>query len=171
MHVVGVSADDASPGKLFSPWVGYQGLLLSGKDERQPSLVLTVRQVECLEESLWDEDLGLVDRYASESFLFCLFSRSWISDIRKVHGFMVDVVVEGGSAVGFLECGARDHKTALQTQALGSSMPLVAPVNGVRQVPWRLQFVRISEEVGLPFHSRDPGPLLPAPAQAGGWTS
>ena len=133
VHVVGVSADDSSPGKLFSPWaLGYQGLLLSGKDERQPSLVLAVRQVECLEESLWDEGLGLV---ASGAFLFCLFSRSRISDIRKVRGFVVDVVVEGGSAVGFLECGARDHKTALQTQTVGVSMPLVAPVNGVRQVP------------------------------------
>ena len=117
VHVVGVSADDSGSGKLFSPWaLGFQGLLLAGKDERCPSLVLTVRQVEVLEESLWDEELGLVDRYASGVFLFCLFSRSRISDIRKVHGFIIDVVMEGGTAVGFLECATRNHKTALQAQ-------------------------------------------------------
>ena len=172
VHVVGVSADDSSAGQLFSPWaLGYQGLLTSEKGERHPALVLTVRQVEHLEESLWDEGLGLVDRYASGVFLFCLFSRSRISDIRKVHGFIVDVVIEGGSAVGFLECGTRNHKTALQTQAVGVPMPLVAPINGVRQIPWGLQFLTVSEEVGLPFRTREKGPLLPAPAQAGGWTS
>ena len=172
VHVVGMSADASSSGQLFSPWaLGYQGLLTVNKDERQPSLVLTVRQVECLEESLWDEGLGLVDRYASGAFLFCLFSRSRISDVRKVHGFVVDVVVEGDSARGFLECGTRSHKTALQTKAVGVSMPLVAPINGVRSVPWGLQFLKISDEVGLPFRTRERGPLLPAPAQAGGWTS
>ena len=107
VYVVGVSADDSNSGKLFrSRGLGFQGLLLSRKDERRPSLVLTVRQVECLEESLWDEGLGLVDRCASGAFLFCLYSRSRISDVRKVRGFIVDVVVDGGSAVGFLECGA-----------------------------------------------------------------
>ena len=158
VYVVGVSADDSGSGKLFSPWaLGFQGLLLAGKDERCPSLVLTVRQVEVLEESLWDEELGLVDRYASGVFLFCLFSRSRISDIRKVHGFIIDVVTEGGVAVGFLECATRTHKTALQAQTVGVSMPLVAPVNGVRSVPWGLQFIKIAEEVGLPFSSRDKG--------------
>ena len=121
VHVVGLSADDSNAGKLFSPWaLGFQGMLTAGKDERSPSLVLTVKQVECLEESLWDESLGLVDRYASGVFLFCLYSRSRIS--------------------------------------------------GIRQVPWGLQFVKLSEQVGLPFSSRDKGPLLPAPAQVGGWS-
>ena len=49
-------------------------------------------------------------------------------------------------------------------------MPLVAPVTGVKQVPWGLLFVLLSEQVGLPFNSRDKGPLLPAPAQVGGWS-
>ena len=120
VYVVGLSADDSNSGKLFSLWaIGFQGLLTAGKDERSPSLVLTVKQVECLEDSLWDEGLGLVDRYAAGVFLFCLYSRSRISDIRKVHGFMIDVVMEGGSAVGFLECGTRNHKTALQAQTVG----------------------------------------------------
>ena len=172
VHVVGVSTDDSGASQLISPWArGYQGLLTSEKGERHPALVLTVRQVAHLEESLWDEGLGLVDRCASGAFLFCLFSRSRISDIRKVHGFIVDVVVEGGAAAGFLECGTRDHKTALQAKTVGMSMPLVAPVNGVRQVPWGLQFLKVSEEVGLPFRTREKGPLLPAPAQTGGWSS
>ena len=175
VHVVGLSADDASSGKLFSPWaLGFQGMLMAGKDERSPSLVLTVKQVECLEDSLRDESLGLVDRYAAGVFLFCLYSRSRISDIRKVHGFLIDVVTDGGSAVGFLECGTRNHKTALQAQTVGVSMPLVAPITGVKQVPWGLQFVKLSEQVDLPFSCRDKGPLLPAPAQvssaeAGRW--
>ena len=96
VRVVGVSTDDSGASQLISPWArGYQGLLTAEKGERHPALVLTVRQVAHLEESLWDEGLGLVDRYASGAFLFCLFSRSRVSDIRKVHGFIVDVVVEG----------------------------------------------------------------------------
>ena len=171
VHVVGVSTEDSGAGQLISPWArGYQGLLNSEKGERHPALVLTVRQVAFLEESLWDEGLGLVDRYASGVFLFCIFSRSRISDIRKVHGFIVDVAVEGSVAAGFLECGTRNHKTALQTKAVGMAMPLVAPVNGVRQVPWGLQFLKVAEEAGLPFGTREKGPLLPAPAQTGGWS-
>ena len=80
VHVVGLSAADDS-NKLFSPWAtGFQGLLQASKAERSPSLVLTVLQVLFLEETLWDESLELIDRYAAGVFLFCLFSRTRISD-------------------------------------------------------------------------------------------
>ncbi|CAE7361739.1 unnamed protein product, partial [Symbiodinium sp. CCMP2456] len=53
----------------------------------------------------------------------------------------------------------------------GVSMPLVAPVNGVLESAWGPKFIALAEEVGLPLDGTRNGPLLPAPLEAGGWSS
>ena len=169
VHVVGVSSDN-DPRRLFSLWaLGYLGLLQSKRPDRVQSTVLTVEQVCQLEHALNDPKLGVIDRYGAGAFLFCLYSRSRVSDVRQIHKCLVDVVQDGSQVRGFLECGTRHHKTARQSQAHGVSMPLVAPVNGVTSTSWGVQFVQLAKDAGLPFEGTRSGPLLPAPASHGGW--
>ena len=112
IHVVGIGCD-GDPGKIFSPWaVGFRGFMQSKKPERVAAKVLSVEQVSCLEGLLDDMELDVKDRYACGAFLFCIYSRSRISDVKCVHSFVIDTVVSGTSVQGFLECGTRSHKTA-----------------------------------------------------------
>ncbi|CAE7812845.1 unnamed protein product [Symbiodinium sp. CCMP2592] len=170
IHVVGIScAGEAS--KLFNPWsVGLRGLMQSQKPERVSALGLTVDQVAFLEFCLDDAELDLQDRYASGAFLFCTFSRSRISDVKKVRNFIIDTVVAGSDVQGYLECATRAHKTSNQAAVQGVSMPLVAPICGVRHEPWGPKFVAVAEAAGLPLSPDKNGPLLPAPLEAGGWS-
>ena len=171
IHVVGISCDgDAS--RVFSPWsLGLKGLLQSQRPERVPAKVLTVEQVAYLESLLDDTELDVIDRFACGVFLFCIYSRSRISDVKRVHSFVIDVVESGSSVIGFIECGTRTHKTSKQAAVQGVSMPLVAPVNGVLESAWGPKFIALADEVGLPLDGARSGPLLPAPLEAGGWSS
>ncbi|CAE7296178.1 car, partial [Symbiodinium sp. CCMP2592] len=169
IHVVGIGCA-GDPSKLFSPWsVGLRGLMQTQKPERVPALVLTVEQVDYLECCLDDTELDIQDRYACGAFLFCAYSRSRISDIKRVLHFFIDTVMEGTEIYGYLECATRDHKTSHQASVQGMSMPLVAPVCGVRSEPWGPKFVAIAASAGLPLDSDKDGPLLPAPLEGGGW--
>ena len=135
IHVVGISCQ-GEPSKIFSPWsIGFRGLMQCKKRERVPAKVLQVDQVKHLESLLDEPDVDIKDRYACGAFLFCIFSRSRISDIRDVFGFLVDTVEVGGELKGFIECRTRSHKTAKQASVQGVAMPLVAPVNGVSADP------------------------------------
>ena len=169
IHVVGIGCD-GDPGKIFSPWaVGFRGFMQSKKPERVAAKVLSVEQVSCLEGLLDDLELDVKDRYACGAFLFCIYSRSRISDVKCVHSFVIDTVVSGSSVQGFLECGTRSHKTARQAAVQGVSMPLIAPVNGVTENAWGPRFVAVALTAGLPLTSERQGPLLPAPRDAGDW--
>ena len=141
----------------------------SKKPERVAAKVLSVEQVSCLEGLLDDMELDVKDRYACGAFLFCIYSRSRISDVKCVHSFVIDAVVSGSSVQGFLECGTRSHKTARQAAVQGVSMPLVAPVNGVTENAWGPRFVAVALAAGLPLNNERQGPLLPAPRDAGVW--
>ncbi|CAE7368600.1 unnamed protein product [Symbiodinium natans] len=170
VHVVGVSHVEESH-HLFSPWSkGYQGLLQSRKPERVKAAVLKVEQVFFLENFLRDDKMDIQDRYADGCFLFCLYSRSRISDIRQVHSLVWDVVGTGDQITGFIECATRCHKTAKQAAVQGVSMPLVAPINGIADFSWGLVFKEVAESAGLPLDAGRKGPLLPAPDECGGWT-
>ena len=171
IHVVGISCQ-GEPSKIFSPWsIGFRGLMQCKKRERVPAKVLQVDQVKHIESLLDEPDVDIKDRYACGAFLFCIFSRSRISDIRDVFGFLVDTVEVGGELKGFIECRARSHKTAKQASVQGVAMPLVAPVNGVSALPWGPKFVRVAETAGLPLTSCRRGPLLPMPLEHEGWGS
>ncbi|CAE7324463.1 unnamed protein product [Symbiodinium sp. CCMP2592] len=172
IHVVGIScAGEAS--KLFSPWsIGLRGLMQSQKPERVSALGLTVDQVAFLEFCLDDAELDLQDRYASGAFLFCTFSRSRISDVKKVRNFIIDTVVAGSDVQGYLECATRAHKTSNQAAVQGVSMPLVAPICGVRHEPWGPKFVAVAEAAGLPLSpdmDRGWSERAVTTDEAGGW--
>ena len=123
----------------------------------------TIIEVESLERMLNDEKEELADRYAAGSFLFCLYSRSRLSDLRKVRGFMKDVSESNGAIYGYIECRTRSHKTSRLVAHQGLAMPLIAPVWGLL-APWGLNFLRVAAVANRTLENLFDEPMLPAPA-------
>ena len=92
---------------------------------------MTVREVEALESVLADETESLVDRFASGVFLYCLYSRSRWSDLKRVRSCVIDATDLNGTISGYLQFKTRRHKTARLVARQGIFMPLVAPVRGL----------------------------------------
>ena len=182
VHVVGLPINrpananpfqrGAAANQILSPWArGAVALEMQKKAERVQSAVLSADAVVFLENFLADTGQDPVDRYAAGSLLFAVFSRSRISDLRKVRDWHLDFSCIKSHGQGFLECSTRSHKTARDVAASGLAMPLVAPALGLRGVSWAVVFTEVASSVGLGFEDRGEGPLLPAPDQGGGWLS
>ncbi|CAE7674226.1 unnamed protein product [Symbiodinium sp. CCMP2592] len=143
VHVLGVHADLDI---LKHPVI--QGLLRgsrsTGKEIKQ-SRVLTVREVMALEDMLSDASLDPVDRYGAGVFLFQIYSRARVSDIRNIHRFELDLSGDDG----YLEAKTMDHKNATRGRGLGQSLILVAPVQGLRDKAWGIQFIEVAKMVGF----------------------
>ena len=133
------------------------------RSEKKQARILTVAEVENLEKLLMDETEELVDRFAAGSMLFALYSRSRLSDLKRVRGFIKDVTENNGTISGYLEFRTRTHKTARLVARQGLSMPLVAPVWGLQSPPWGLWYVKVAELAGRPLETLHDEALLPAP--------
>ena len=140
--------------------------------EKNQARVLTVKEVEHLDLYLCDESLILpTGLLASGCMLFCLYSRSRWSDIRKVYSFYADVDEKEGKISGYLECKTRSHKTSRLVAKGGLAMPLVAPTWGVTSPPWGLAFLKVAQLANRQLEGLDHEPLLAAPNLTGGWSS
>eukprot|EP00435_Cladocopium_sp_Y103_P067156 s153_g29.t1 len=115
-----------------------------------------------------DEREEVIDRFAAGAMLFCLYSRSRLSDLKKLRGYCKDVSEHNGAISGYLEFRTRSHKTARLVARQGIAMPLVAPVWGLLSPPWGLNFVRVSELAGRQLECLDDEALLPAPINQNG---
>ncbi|CAE7560223.1 unnamed protein product [Symbiodinium sp. CCMP2592] len=153
VHVLGVHADLDI---LKHPVI--QGLLRgsrsTGKEIKQ-SRVLTVREVMALEDMLSDASLDPVDRYGAGVFLFQIYSRARVSDIRNIQRFELDLSGDDG----YLEAKTMDHKNATRGRGLGQSLILVAPVQGLRDKAWGIQFIEVAKMVGFNLRQGN-NPLL-----------
>jgi len=142
----------------------------ANRREKKQARVLTVAEVERLESCLSDEQISIVDRVACGCMLFCLYSRSRWSDLKKVYGFESDIAEHFGKISGYLECRTRSHKTGRLVARSGLAMPLVAPIWGVTSPPWGLTFLRLCESAKRPLAGINMGPMLAAPTPEGQWT-
>jgi hypothetical protein len=78
------------------------------RKEKVQARVLTVQEVEFLEMFLSDERADLTDRVACGCMLFCLYSRSRWSDIRKIYNFVADIAEDDGKISGYLKNAGPD---------------------------------------------------------------
>ena len=140
------------------------------KPEKQQARVLTVGEVEYLESCLTNKKMSVTDRVACGVMLFCLYSRSRWSDVKKIYGFVPDVKESEGKISGYLECRTRSHKTSRLVAKSGLAMPLVAPVWGVSGLPWGLIFIKLCQSSNRPLESLSNGPMLNAPTPDGSWS-
>ena len=169
-HVVGMDVF-GGPSDLISAKVRR---LIEKQDsmrkEKVQARVLTVQEVEFLEIFLSDERADITDRVACGCMLFCLYSRSRWSDIRKIYNFVSDITEDEGKISGYLECRTRSHKTARLVAKGGISMPLVAPVWGITLPPWGLSFLKVCKLAHRDVCQLDHEPLLAAPSACEGWS-
>ena len=161
VHVVGLPINrsananpfqrGAAANQILSPWArGAVALEMQKKAERVQSAVLSTDAVVFLENFLADAGQDPVDRYAAGSLLFAVFSRSRISDLRKVRDWHLDFSCIKSHGQGFLECSTRSHKTSR-----------------LRGVSWAVVFTEVASSVGLGLEDRGEGPLTTA--EAGAW--
>ena len=169
-HVIGMDVSLDS-GTLISAKVHRIESSDCLRKEKVQARVLTVKEVEHLEIFLSDERMDITDRTACGAMLFCLYSRSRWSDIRRVYNFVTDIAEREGKISGYVECRTRSHKTARLVAKGGLSMPLVAPVWGVTSPPWGLAFVKVLQLAGRAADCLDHEPLLAAPTLDGKWSS
>ena len=140
------------------------------KPEKQQARVLTMGEVEYLESCLTNEKMSVTDRVACGVMLFCLYSRSRWSDVKKIYGFVQDVKESEGKISGYLECRTRSHKTSRLVAKSGLAMPLVAPVWGVSGLPWGLIFIKLCQSSNRLLESLSNEPMLNAPTPDGSWS-
>ena len=142
----------------------------SARGDKVQARVLTVKEVEHLEYLLSDERVDLLDRVACGCMLFCLYSRSRWSDIRRVYNHINDISETDGRICGYVEFQTRTHKTSRLVAKSGIPMPLVAPVWGLTSPPWGLSFVKVCKFADRPLKSIHYEPLLVAPKHDGNWS-
>ena len=68
----------------------------ANRSEKKQARVLTVAEVEKLEMCLVNEQISIIDRVACGCMLFCLYSRSRWSDLKKIYGFQSDIAEQFG---------------------------------------------------------------------------
>ncbi|CAE7703781.1 unnamed protein product [Symbiodinium microadriaticum] len=159
---------DSQPNLARDPLL--QGLVRGAQfseHERKQSRVLSVKEIEALEEALAGHSLNKIDRYAVGVFLFQVYSRARVSDIRSITKFEVDMI----GSQGYLEARTTDHKNRRKGAGLGMSLCLVAPANGLGKKPWALSFLESARDVGIDLEKGHRGPLLPRLSFSHEWTN
>jgi hypothetical protein len=126
---------------------------------------LTVAMAAALEDAVFEEQ-SIFDRAAAGFFVFCYLARARFSDAQAVESLLPDFVGEGEAAWGYLEGKAKLVKTATTAAKKSQFLPMVAPVRGVANRAWAVEWLEVRAAAGL---STGPGrPLLPA-CRGGSW--
>ncbi|CAE7260491.1 unnamed protein product [Symbiodinium sp. CCMP2592] len=163
-HVLGIEIEQ---GIGDNPWVkgALRGANIRTCDPKR-SRVLKVEEVLLLEGALIDGALDKVDRYATGVFLFQLYSRARVSDLRNISKLELDL--DGDT--GFIEVRTYEHKNCRLSSGPGAVLILVAPYHGLHQKPWHAAWVEAAKAVGFDFEKGHRGPMLPRLACDYSWS-
>ena len=101
-----------------------------------------------MESLLFSQDVDPVDRYGAGVFLFQIYSRARVSDIRNLSRFEVDINGDG---------------------VTWKPEP-VAPMQGLSEAPSGKEFLKVSDSGGVKLSEGRRGPLLPRLLRSGEWS-
>ena len=162
-HVVGIKVETGIGG---NPWIkgALRGANMRTSDPKR-SRTLKVDEVLLLESALIEDSLDKVDRYALGAFLFQLYARARVSDLRNISKLELDLEGE----TGFIEIRTYEHKNCRLSSGPGAVLILVAPYHGLHQKPWGAAWVEAANAVGFDFRKGHRGPLLPRLSCDYGW--
>ena len=124
-HVLGVDMDTRACG---NPVV--QGILRKARLERpekKQARPLLVAEVLDLEAALADGSRPLIDRYCIGAFLFALYGRARLGDLRILDCFFTDLLEDRESECGYLETLSLSHKCRGASNSRGMRLHLVVP--------------------------------------------
>ncbi|CAE7733938.1 unnamed protein product [Symbiodinium necroappetens] len=155
------------PGIIANPWVkgAVRGANIRTSDPRR-SRVLTTSEVLLLETALIEGHHDRVDRYAIGAFLFQLYARARVSDLRNISKLELDL--NDGS--GFIEVRTYEHKNSRLGSGAGAVLILVAPYHGLHVQPWGQAWVQAATAVGFAFDKGHRGPILPRLSSDYSWS-
>ena len=162
-HVVGIDMDFDIDNNVV-----MKGILRGAKQSRKKvkqSRPLTAKEILALETALIEQRGNKIDLYAIGVFLFQLYARSRVSDIRNIVGVVVDIT----DGQGYIEMKTFDHKMKRLAGSLGLSLLLIAPIFGLHSKSSGRAFIETAKNVGFDFTQGHRGPLLPAIGCAGEW--
>ena len=165
-HVLGVDMDDSA---CKTPIV--QGILRRTRLERpekRQALPLLVAEVLALEEALANASIPLVDRCCAGAFLFALYGRARLGDLRRLDRFVTDLLEESDNSCGYLEVLSLSHKCRSASNSRGMRMHIVVPAKGIGPRSWGKDFIAVSKECGRDLSMLRSGePLLYLPDTLG----
>ena len=167
IHVLGVREIN---GAMSHPVL--KGRIRKARIDRPPrrqARAMTVTETCSLEDFVCNRGNSAHDRYAAGCFLFAIYSRSRLGDLRSVKGFTI--FCEEGWHLGLLECVSLSHKSRSYGNAMGLELPLIAPAKALNEEPWARAWVEASRAAGCDLAAlRDGSPLLQAPLVSGEWS-
>ncbi|CAE7337071.1 unnamed protein product, partial [Symbiodinium sp. CCMP2456] len=169
-HVLGVDMD---PGACKTPIV--QGILRKARLERpekhqaRPLLVL---EVLALEAALVDPTISAIDRFCIGAFLFALYGRARLGDLKILDCFLLDLLDDSGDSCGYLEALSLSHKCRSVSNSTGMRMHIVVPAKGIGPRSWGKDFLAVARECSRDLSELKSGePLLYLPNTQGGFSN
>ncbi|CAE7034303.1 unnamed protein product [Symbiodinium sp. CCMP2592] len=169
-HVLGV---DMELNACSNPIV--QGILRKARLERpakKQARALLASEVLALEALLADECRPLIDRFCAGAFLFALYGRARLGDLRVLDCFITDLLEDSASGCGYLEVLSLSHKCRSTSNSQGMRMHIVVPAKGIGPRCWGKDFISVARELGRDLTSIASGePLLYMPDAHGNFSN
>lgn len=163
-HVMGIGdLDDVLDNPII---LGRVRRLESTRDTIKQSRPLKLSEVRALEDLLFSQ-ANVHDRYISGCILFAIFSRSRWSDLSYLDWIALDVVETSLGLVGFVESSTKFQKTGTSALKKAMQMPLVAPIGGVTDRLWAVEWFTVLKKVGLDPDAKPFGALCRPPTGTG----
>ena len=126
--------------------------------EKKQASALLVAEVRRLHQLLDSSD-DIWDRMFSGAALFCLYCRGRSGDVMRAERVIVDKDSKGN--VCYLEARVGIHKTMQAQMHRHEFLPMTAPSPGLWESNWAETWLKVHEELRVPFH--ETALVMPAP--------
>ena len=144
--------------------------VLSGRVRRMDAARDTIKQnrplklseVKFIEEFMMS-DLNVFDRYIAGCILFAIYSRSRWSDLAFLSDLCLDTAETELGLVGFVEGSTKFQKTGSTALKRAMQMPLVAPIRGVTDKSWAVEWFNILKQVQFDTSAKPVGAICRPP--------
>ncbi|CAL1134654.1 unnamed protein product [Cladocopium goreaui] len=133
----------------------------AARDTVKQSRPLLLSEVKFIEEFLVS-DLNIFDRYIAGCILFAIYSRSRWSDLAFLSDLTLDTTETELGLVGFVEGSTRFQKTSTTALKRAMQMPLVAPIRGVTERLWAVEWFDILKQVQFNLTAKPIGDVASA---------
>ena len=134
----------------------------AARDTVKQSRPLTLTEVKFIEEFMMS-DMNIYDRYIAGCVLFAIYSRSRWSDLAFLSDLALDTTETELGRVGFVEGSTRFQKTGSTALKRAMQMPLVAPICGVTDKLWAVEWFRILDQVQFDVTAEPVGAMCRPP--------
>ena len=134
----------------------------AARDTIKQSRPLKLSEVKFIEEFMMS-DSCIFDRYIAGCILFAIYSRSRWSDLAFLSDLSLDTAETELGLVGFVEGSTKFQKTGSTALKRAMQMPLVAPIRGVSDNSWAVEWFGILGQVQFNTSAKPVGAICRPP--------